>query len=106
MRNDIRQFHEFNPDRIKAVGRGLVLICRRATPRKVGSIIVPDTSRQVNRHDVADVIAVGSDIDDVKRGDTLVLPDSFETAAKVSWEGMTYSFVTLATLKDLGVVDP
>lgn len=104
MSNDIRAFHEMDPARIVRPGRDKVVFRRDVNPEKVGSIVVPDTSRYRDRAAEATVIAVGSDVTEFKAGDRLLLPDLLEARGKFSWRGETYTIATMEQLEGVAVI--
>ncbi len=103
--NDIKRFGEMDPARIKSMPRDRVLFRRRPTSLQVGSLFVPETSRYVDRSDLADVIAVGADVTEVKAGDTLLLPDHMDVRGKFTHEGMTYTVIDKEQLGQVAVVE-
>ncbi len=92
-KNDLRNFIAFDPSRIKFLTRDKVLIRRQPTKLQVGSIVIPDTSRFVDREDKADVIAVGAGDHGFKAGDVVILPDVLDALGKFTHEDMTYSII-------------
>lgn len=103
--NDIRQFPAFDPARIRHATRDKVIFKRDQNPDKVGAIYVPGTSRYRDRSDTATVVAVGQDIDEVKAGDRLLLPDMLDVSGKFSHEGETYTVITREQLPQCAVID-
>lgn len=103
--NDLRTFVPLDPARIKRIGRELVLFRRRPTELRIGSLHVPETSRYVDRADLADIIAIGSDVTDVKAGDVILLPDLMEARGKFTHGGETYTFIDKAQLQGVAAVE-
>ena len=105
MANDIQQFAPFNPTRIRFIARNKVLFRRLPTDLKVGLIHLPGTSRYLDRNDVAEIIAVGDGVTEVKAGDKVVLPWSLDVCGKFSHEGETYTFIGKDALAGVAVVE-
>jgi len=103
--NDIRSFTPFDPSRIQRVMPGRVIIRRDVNPEKVGALFIPQTSRYMDRADMATVIGVGTDIDDVKAGDRLLLPDLMDCSGKFTHDGMTYTVLDKEQLGQVAVVE-
>lgn len=104
--NDLRTFAPLDPKRIRFAPRETVIFRRDPNPEKVGSIVIPQTSRYRDRADVAVVVAVGAGINDVKKGDRLLLPDVLDVKGKFTGpEGATYTVMSKEQLGQVAVIE-